>query len=83
MRRKRAVGEMVRTLPTLEGAEKLKKKHRIRCLLGFHQYDKDKERSYLIFEERGESFYRIENECIYCGKKHCKILSFPTGGGKR
>ena len=54
---------------------------KIRCVFGIHKYDKNKEKSTLIFEERGEQFYRFDNKCIYCGHEKCYIHSF--GGDKK
>lgn len=54
-------------------------KKKFRCLLGLHQYDRKNEKSMLVFEDRGESFYKIENKCIHCGKTKVEIISFPTG----
>lgn len=54
---------------------------KIRCVFGIHKYDKDKESSTLVFEDRGEQFYRFDNKCIYCGHEKCYIQSF--GGDKK
>lgn len=55
-------------------------KKKLRCIIGAHKYDKGKEKSTLVFEDRGEQFYRFDNECIYCGHHKTEIHSF---GGAR
>ena len=54
---------------------------KIRCILGLHKYDKSKEKKSLIYEKKGEYFYRYDNECIYCGHHKTEIHSF--GGSKQ
>ena len=54
---------------------------KIRCIFGIHKYDKSKEQFTLVFEDKGEQFYRFDNECIYCGHPKTEIISF--GGDKK
>lgn len=56
-------------------------KKKLRCIIGLHKYEKKKEKSTLVFEDRGEQFYRFDNECVFCGHHKCEIMSF--GGEKK
>ena len=49
---------------------------KIRCIFGIHKYNEEKETATLVFEDRGEQFYRFDNDCIYCGHHKCYIQSF-------
>lgn len=50
---------------------------KLHCIMGNHHYKTGSEKFTFILEDDDSWIYRVENNCVDCGKHYCTLVNIP------